>query len=337
METRTIVASWTGRVVARARARGLDIEPLLRDVGISEAVLADPHGRVPYARHEELLVRVVAALGDPGFGVDVGSASGTGDFGVVALLAESRPTLREALDTVQRYNALANEASLMEHWVEGDHAFIRDAHYRDGRPMPAPVAEATLAFYAATIRRTCPARRPFVEVRFAHARHDGWTGQREACFGAPLRFDAQMNALVLAREVLELPFVSARPELSTHLVRLAEHLEDELPPTDDLVARVAAEVRRALARGGPRPLSQTARALRTSARTLQRGLEQAGRSYKDIVDDVRRETAHTLLTDSDEKLEVIAERLGYAELRSFRRACMRWFGRAPGELRRARA
>lgn len=44
--------------------------------------------------------------------------------------------------------------------------------------------------------------------------------------------------------------------------------------------------------------------------------------------------ATTLLTESTLKLEAVAGRAGYADARSFRRACLRWFGVTPGEYRR---
>ena len=80
-------------------------------------------------------------------------------------------------------------------------------------------------------------------------------------------------------------------------------------------------------------LTEVARVLGTSARTLQRQLCATGRSYSDVVDTARRELAPTLLADPDVKVESVARRLGYADARSFRRACLRWYGKPPGRNR----
>src|SRR5690606_3426021 len=109
------------------------------------------HGRVLFEAHAALIERVAAQLDDPGVGFEIGAEATAEDFGVVALLAESCATLGEALATIRRFNALANEASWMDFWTEGDRLFIRDAHWRDGRAMPAPIAEATMAFWVTMI------------------------------------------------------------------------------------------------------------------------------------------------------------------------------------------
>ncbi|MBX3269840.1 MAG: AraC family transcriptional regulator [Sandaracinaceae bacterium] len=332
--TVTLTSSWTRRAASHARARGLDASALLAELGIPADVLEDPHGRVLFERHAAFIHRVAERLDDPGVGFDLGAEATAADFGIVALLAESCATLRDALTTIRRYNALANEASWMDFWTEGDRAFVRDAHWRDGRPMPALIAEATMAYYLTMIHLTSDTPRPVSEVWFAHERHRGWTPAREARFGTTLRFAMPANGLVLPVAQLDVPFLSARPALSPHLARLAQHLEADLAAVDDPVTRVSAHLRHTLARDGPLPLHRTARALGTTSRTLQRELEARGRSYRELLEEVRRDVATTLLTESTLKLEAVAERAGYADARSFRRACLRWFGVTPGEYRR---
>lgn len=320
-----------------AADRGLDIVPMLEERGVSRRLLEDPQGRVPFAHHVGIVDHITQRLEDPGIGVDMGATANAGDFGVVSLLAESCPTLRQALDVVKRFNALANQASLMDYFVERGRLIIRDAHLRDGRPVPAPLAEATLAFYATMIRGALGVELPLLEVWFAHGRHGAWTPARLAHFGATFRFEQRCNALVLHSDLLDARFRSARPELSPHLHRLAHALEHELTPIDDPVARVSACVRDHLARGELPPIDPVARRLGSSARSLQRELNAAGTSFSAVVDDVRRELAAELLANRDMKLEAISGQLGYSDSRALRRACVRWFGRAPGRARAARS
>jgi AraC-like DNA-binding protein len=331
-ETSTIVVSWTRRVATWGERQGISMAPLLTAAGIDRAAFEDPTGRIPFMRHAELVASMARRLDDPGLGVSIGSDANASDFGVVSLLAESSATLGDALARVRRWNALANEASRMDYSVKGDRLVITDAHLRDGRPVPAPLAEATLAFYAAMIRSTCGAREPFVEVWLAHPRHRGWTRDRRDFFGATVRFDRPLNALVLPSELLDARFVSSRPDIGAHLTALAERLERDLAPVDDLCARVAAHVRRTLAHG-PEPIERTARALGTSVRSLQRRLEQERRPYGDIVDEVRRTVVDDLLLQSELSLDEVAERAGYSDVRALRRACVRWFDATPAARR----
>ncbi len=330
----TILASWTRRAFACAREAELDVGEILRHAGIERAALEDPTGRVDFDRHLQAVTHMAQRLDDPGIGLAMGAGSSAGDFGVVSLLGEACATLRDALEVVRRFNVVANEASRMDFWIDRGRLFILDGHLRDGRPSPPVLAEATLAFWATMIRRTCAIERPFAEVWFTHERHRGWTPERLAHFDARLRFRRPFNVLVLPAELLEAPFVSSRPELRVHLATLARHLEGTLDPgDDDPRSQLTARVRRDLGRGELLPLEHVARTLGTSVRTLQRNLHDAGLTYRDVVDAARRELAPALLADPDAKVESVAKQLGYADARSFRRACLRWFGRTPGRHR----
>jgi AraC-like DNA-binding protein len=311
----------------------LEIGAVLADVGIEAQVLAAPDGRVGFEQHAATVVRVAKRLDDPGIGIQMGADSAPEDFGVVSLLAQTCLTLREALQSIRRFNALANQASLMDYWVQSGRLFIQDGHLRDGRPMPAALTEATLAFYLKMIRLTCGVARPCVEVWLAHERHRGWTADRLAYFDAPLRFGRPVNALVLPAGLLEQPFLSAQPARSIELLQRAQRLESRLLSIDDLPTRLSAQVRHDLVHGESKSLAGTARALGTGRRSLQRELEAVGLTYRDVVDSARRERAPAFLADRDEKVETVARHLGYADARSFRRACQRWFGRSPGRDR----
>ncbi|MCC6877528.1 MAG: AraC family transcriptional regulator, partial [Sandaracinaceae bacterium] len=249
LDASTIVASWTRRVVDVAQREGVRIAPFLARAKVDRTILDDPTARVPFATHEELVRTLAGHLDDPGLGISVGQSSGSADFGVVSLLAESSPTLREALRYVRRFNVLANEASRMDFWVEGRNVVIMDGHFRDGAPVPAPLAEATLAFYATAIRAVTGVREPISEVWLAHPSHRGWTRRRREHFSASLRFERPLNAIVVPAELLDAALLSARPELGAHLRALADRLERDLGDVEDIRVRVAAHVRRGLAQG----------------------------------------------------------------------------------------
>ena len=90
-------------------------------------------------------------------------------------------------------------------------------------------------------------------------------------FGCPIRFRAGRDALVLAADVLQAPFVTHNADL---LAALLPGLDERLPPRS-FVAEVEAVVARRMS--GERPsVEKIAKGLSMSTRTLQRRLGEHG-------------------------------------------------------------
>jgi AraC-like DNA-binding protein len=86
---------------------------------------------------------------------------------------------------------------------------------------------------------------------------------------------------------------------------------------------------------GDARIAKVARRMGMSTRTLQRALAQHGLLFRRVVDEARWELAAPLVTQSDAPIDRIAEQLGYAEAKAFRRAFRRWSGVSPSDMRRA--
>ena len=98
---------------------------------------------------------------------------------------------------------------------------------------------------------------------------------------------------------------------------------------------VAALIRRMLPTGGL-DLDLVADHLAHHRRTRQRQLAAQGTTFGALVDQVRREEAERYLRDTDMPLAQLAGILGLSEHSALTRACRRWFGVPPSQLRRAR-
>lgn len=83
-------------------------------------------------------------------------------------------------------------------------------------------------------------------------------------------------------------------------------------------------------------LTDAARALHLTPRTLMRRLEAEGTSFQDIKDGLRRDIAIRDLTQGSKSLEAISQDVGFATVANFHRAFRRWTGMTPGAYRRKR-
>jgi AraC-like DNA-binding protein len=117
---------------------------------------------------------------------------------------------------------------------------------------------------------------------------------------------------------------------------LARLVDVELGPRDassSFAARVAAHVAATLPNGVE--VAEVAEAMRMSARTVQRRLEDEGTRFTDVVDEARQRVAKRLLADPQIALVDVAFRVGFSDLATFSRAFKRWTGKPPGQWRRS--
>jgi AraC-like DNA-binding protein len=76
--------------------------------------------------------------------------------------------------------------------------------------------------------------------------------------------------------------------------------------------------------------------LNVSERTLQRRLKEEGKSFHDLLDDVRCNLLDVYLSNPQLPLKEVASLLGFSDQSSFTRATQRIFGQTPKALRTMR-
>ena len=76
-----------------------------------------------------------------------------------------------------------------------------------------------------------------------------------------------------------------------------------------------------------------ASALNLSLRSLQRKLREENTSYKEILEETRRDLANKYIQNSRLTISEISFLLGFSEISNFSRAFKRWNGRPPSEFR----
>jgi AraC-like DNA-binding protein len=111
-----------------------------------------------------------------------------------------------------------------------------------------------------------------------------------------------------------------------------------IPPSrsaESFSVRARAAIARLLLQGDA-SVSQVARELGTSCRTLQRRLQQDGTTLQDLVASVRFELAIELLASPARSASEVSQILGFSAPSAFHRAFKRWTGATPGQFRKER-
>lgn len=316
-------------VVAQLRRTGHDADAFVRELGVDPAALDDRTARVPLSAVVGVTERAAELAGDPYFGLHAGEQVDERSFDVVSYAAAACATLRGALETTIRYFRLLAEARTFSLETEGGEARLST---RLALPEGRHATELVLALNHALARRLTAGPWALREVWLTHAA-PARTAEHARFFEAPLRFDAPVDALVFDAALLDLPLRTADPTLAAILRGVADDLLEELA-TD---GSAALEVRRRLPeliRSGDAGVEATARAMATSARTLQRRLRDEGTNHRALLDEVRHQLAVRYLARPELSAAEVGFLLGFADPASFHRAFKRWTGTTPAEHRR---
>ncbi|HTQ71549.1 MAG TPA: AraC family transcriptional regulator [Acidocella sp.] len=312
-------------------ALGADADRIFGPAGIDASNLnAGSEGALALSSYVEVMERAARQSGRPDFGLLYGSSFPASSHGLVGDIALAAPSIGMALRQFTDLFPLHQEASEAR-LVEESGLLRLEYRILDWRIFERRQdAELTIAMFQNLLREAYgPGFRP-VEVHFEHPQPEG-SAVHEGVFAAPVFFGQRTNAIVFAPGNLSRRMPGAD---IARFARLAAQAYGRRLPHGrvPLEARVRAEIRSRLPDGAP-PIMDIAAALGVARWTLQRRLGEMGLTYADAVQDVRKTLAESYLRQPHLSISGIAQLLGYAELSPFSRACRRWFGASPEQIR----
>jgi AraC-like DNA-binding protein len=313
-----------------AVSQGAERNAVLADVGISYEGLLDPEARLSYTQYVRLAENAIRATGNSALGLDFGAAAHLSHWGVLGLAAMNGVTAGEALRLgLQYYRTFAPGWDLSVR-VEGDCGyFVARETISRGRFL----AFATEAMLMTMLRLTTQVLRrplPIRELRLNYPKPEHAARYVEF-FGGPVVFDQPSTETLFDAAILGEKIPGADPTMAVVAERYCVEEAARAISTEGLLAQVKNAIEQ---HAEPRPtIDEVARELRTSPRSLRRGLQQMGTSYQKLLEENVRARAEQWLRRDGVKVEQVALELGFSDVRSFRRAFKRWTGSGPAEFR----
>jgi AraC-like DNA-binding protein len=280
------------------------------------------------------ILETAAAEADcPDLGLRLAGQQNIGVLGPLALALESSDTLGEALDCATRFLFVHSPALTV--------GLVDDPAGRPGvlalrygstelDPMPPQSADLGLGLLHRTVALLAGGRYGLRSVHLPHAPLAPVARYTEF-FGADVRF-GQSSALLRVPQALAATPVAGGNRI-LHDAAL-DYLSSHFPAPEQTVAE---RVERLITQGlgaAPVDIAAIARRLQTHPRTLQRRLSAEGAGFEQILDTVRRNAAHRLITGTDVPFTQVTAMVGLTEQSALSRAVRRWFGRSPRDLRR---
>jgi AraC-like DNA-binding protein len=307
------------------QARGLKPEQLLQDQRLD---FDDRDARLPERVCADLFDRAAELLGDDAIGLHAGEQIRPGHYGVLGYVAMNCATLGEALAGLRRYHALVLDIGPMEETLLNGELCL--SWNPDVEHPYRQMAEYNLAGLVTFSRWISGRNNSPLRIDFTYPAPPNLDEHRRV-LGCPLRFGQDHYRLVMALDWLAQPLIQPDTAMRTMMEQLAERQIKALT-RGDAISDARAVIARRLGEGDVE-LGAVAAKLNLSTRTLQRKLQDAGLSFSELADQVRRELAERYLADAALDLVDIAFLLGYSEQSAFTRAYKRWTGHAPTAAR----
>lgn len=318
-------------VLDRLIARGVATQPLLSQHGISLDMLKDPYAHLSLNEYVGFFENASKLSGDTHIGAHIGAEFRAGDLGPMGILLSLSRSIHVGIDRIAKSSAALQSGTEMT-FLPNDDDMILTYQIEDGGIWPRRQdAEFSLVATVQVIRDNFLRRWSPQQVHFEHAQPEDDSYIRQY-FRCPIQYGQATNRLVMDRaSLMEL----YRVEDTAFITLLERHINDLIastPHQSTLSDAVRGVVTSSL---GLRAISvdRVAETLGLSPRNLQRKLSEEGTSLRDLLDDIRRDRATTLLSEGDIPVGEVAAALGYADGTAFWRAHKRWSKLTPREVR----
>jgi AraC-like DNA-binding protein len=326
------ISSWALLVARALEADGHESQSIFHSAGLDPAKLKDPDARFPIDGMTRLWRLAAQVTGDPYFGLKTAGFWHPTTLNALGYSWMASDSLRDALVRMARYGRIVTTVADMGLEEFDDHFAF---NLRSSLPLPEVPAEAVDAALA-TLVRMCRMSYgdDFNPLRITtHRPAFDDPSRYQEYFRAPVEFSAGENVVYFSKDSLEAHLPTANPRLA----RINDQvITDYLAQFDksSTATRVRAKLIDLLSAGNVTQ-QDVADSLHMSLRTLQRKLNDEKTSYKDLLDETRRELANQYLRESYLSVSEVTYLLGFSEPSNFARAFKRWTGHTPSQFRTA--
>lgn len=320
-----VVAALSG-----AKAKGYDIEAILREAGIAPEVLDNPRARVSGSEFTALIQQTWNKLQDEFMGF-TRRRSKPGTFATMCHLVIHCNTLESALRRSCTFYGLFDDTVALELVQDGEQARLQLAASPDCQDPYHFLQESLLVIWH---RFACwlVGQQIILDQAFFDYPAPHHVREYKHLFNCPLEFDCPRTGISFNRRYLSLPVIRDEQALKKFLISSPADLLAKPDDSNTYTARIRALIGRDFNHSLP-DFERIAEQLNLSPQTLRRRLRAENTSYQQIKDLLRRDLAIYHLSRNELSINEIALRVGFTEPSTFHRAFKKWTGMTPGAYR----
>ena len=306
-----------------------EVSAQLGEMGIAIEAVESFQLRIPHDVAITLLSVTAELTRDRGVAQRAAANFELGDFEPYDYVCRHCATLGESVVASRDYLPLMHDGIEAELLTQGDQTLWRNRLRHGLQPSPE-INEFLMSSLLTSARRNTGlplgANVTFMHAAPSHAR------ELEEFFAGSVTFDAPYNSFLMPTAALAIPLLE--PDLVLGRV-LRRHADDcmRLLPARRPITHAVTELVVADLDGAGAVLKTIAKRMHMSESTLRRRLSEEGRTFSDVAEEARLQSARQLLIDPQVPLAEVGQRLGFAHAPAFHRAFKRWTGMTPAQYR----
>lgn len=311
------------------RELGQEPDRLLREAGLSHAVMHSTDLYIPYVAMADLLRLAALRCKTPDFGVRLGNKQGLEVLGALGSYLCLQASMAEAMQVMQKNMDFHARGLILE---TSSHESRFDIHFQflfadevDCEQLSA----LTMAVFTQGIAQMHNANLPPVES-WLQIKKPAVTTVYEQALPGKVHFDHSANTLSYPASLLLQP-MQVEQRWRNHLTQQWRSGWQRSVPVS--LARQVESAIDALLPTGECNLAMVAKLVEMHPRILQQRLQAQNSSFGTTLMSARLRLAKHHLTSSSIDLTTLALSLGFADLSAFSRAFKQWTGMAPRKWR----
>ena len=313
-----------------AQSQGASISTLLAISGFSVEELTREDHLVDSLCYNRVIGKAIEQTGDDLFGLHAGQQMNLSAAGLVGQITRSSSTVKEALQYGCDFINLGCRAMPKQLIESGDHYRLTikpiPLWLEQNEEVVRQTADGIIAFTLREFQELMLHKQFPIKIEYQWPKPSKHATYEEV-FNVPIAYGQKETAIVFHKDQLEKPVITGDYEMLRVLVELANK-KIASKGHSGFYNIVKNSVLNMIGPQFP-TLEEVASNLNLGARTLQRKLKSEGYTFKNILENLRKEFALAYLRREDLSINQIAYMLNYSDGSTFIRSFKRWTGSTP--------